>query len=70
MFYCINNIIFYFSELQTALSLAEQSKTMLQDELKVFEDNLEKLNRQVAGTENKLSQVTAQKEKLVQWLFC
>lgn len=53
------------SELEDALTLSEQTKTNLESELRVFESNVEKLNQQVAGAENKISQVTAQKEKLV-----
>lgn len=56
---------FYIIELQNTLTMSEQSKTDLENQLRVFESNIEQLNQQVAGTENKLSQVTVQKEKLV-----
>lgn len=56
-------------ELQDALTLSEQTKTNLESELRTFESNVEKLNQHVASAENKISQITTQKEKLVSNIF-
>lgn len=58
-----------FSELQDALTLSEKSKMVLENKLREFENNIEKLNQQVANSENRLSQVTSQKEKLVSLFY-
>lgn len=58
-----------FSELQDALTLSEKNKTVLENKLREFENNIEKLNQQVANSENRLSQVTSQKEKLVSLFY-
>lgn len=58
-----------FSELQDALTLSEKSKMVLENKLREFENNIEKLNQQVTNSENRLSQVTSQKEKLVSLFY-
>lgn len=57
--------MFGFLELQYALTLSEQTKTNLESELRVFESNIENLNQQLTRAEEKLVNVSSQKEKLV-----
>lgn len=52
-------------ELQDALTLSEQTKTNLESELRVFESKMQNLNQQIARSEEKISQLSLQKEKLV-----
>lgn len=56
---------FIFLELQDTLTLSEQTKTNLESELRVFESNVQKLNQQIVRAEEKVSQLSLQKEKLV-----
>jgi len=59
------NVILYLLELQDVLTLSEQTKTNLESELRVFESNVQKLNQQITRAEEKVSQLSSQKEKLV-----
>jgi len=58
-------VILYLLELQDVLTLSEQTKTNLESELRVFESNVQKLNQQITRAEEKVSQLSSQKEKLV-----
>lgn len=58
-------LILILLELQDTLTLSEQTKTNLESELRVFESNVQKLNQQIARAEEKVSQLSLQKEKLV-----
>lgn len=56
---------YHLLELQDALTLSEQTKTNLESELRVFESNIQNFNQQVARAEEKILQLSSQKEKLV-----
>jgi len=58
-------VILYLLELRDVLTLSEQTKTNLESELRVFESNVQKLNQQITRAEEKVSQLSSQKEKLV-----
>ncbi|XP_018305628.1 restin homolog isoform X5 [Mycetomoellerius zeteki] len=60
----IKHLLEKTTELQDALTLSEQTKTNLESELRVFESNVQKLNGQVTRAEEKVSQLSLQKEKL------
>lgn len=57
--------IILFSELRDALSLSEQTKTNLESELRIYEKNLTELNEKFSRAEEKINQLSNQKEKLV-----
>lgn len=61
----IARILLCLLELQDALTLSEQTKTNLESELRVFESKMQNLNQQIARSEEKISQLSLQKEKLV-----
>lgn len=52
-------------ELQDALTLSEQTKTNLESEMRLFESNLAELTEKFNRSEEKVTQLTSQKEKLV-----
>ncbi|XP_011883453.1 PREDICTED: restin homolog isoform X2 [Vollenhovia emeryi] len=60
----IKHLLEKTSELQDAFTLSEQTKTNLESELRVFESNVQKLNQQITRAEEKVSQLSLQKEKL------
>jgi len=55
--------------LQDALTLSEQTKTNLESEMRLFESKLSELNEKFSRSEEKVIQLTSQKEKLVSF-FC
>ncbi|XP_066597126.1 CAP-Gly domain-containing linker protein 1 isoform X2 [Prorops nasuta] len=60
----IKNLLEKVSELQYALTLSEQTKNNLESEKKGFETNTESLSQKVVRADEKIAQLTAQKEKL------
>ncbi|XP_012224078.1 CAP-Gly domain-containing linker protein 1 isoform X3 [Linepithema humile] len=60
----IKHLLEKISELQDALTLSEQTKTNLESELRGFETNVQNLNQQVVRAEEKISQLSLQKDKL------
>lgn len=51
--------------MQDALTLSEETKTNLESELGMYETNVQDLSKTIKQNEEKMSQITEQKTKLV-----